>query len=223
MDWRIGNLWNSFFRNVTLFPSLRFHCSSNFSSFYSAKPPLVGPRSVERGVYSHNALAHSRDNARMGGSLASITPSKILKRVDHATWCKTKTNNTVIPELQLYCVWTSTCKLHNTYPHLNSIINDNYQSKLFVSNISYVENYKQVKNRVFPFIQNLCQEHKNKDTVILIVTHATILNTIRKFFDSDIHFEEHVEEAKPFIIDVPENLSGPSGYCWKHMIHCQML
>jgi hypothetical protein len=49
--------------------------------------------------------------------------------------------------------------------------------------------------------------------VILIVTHATILNTIRKFFDSDIHFEEHVEEAKPFIIDVPENLSGPSGYC----------
>ena len=104
-------------------------------------------------------------------------------------------------------------ELHNTYPHLNSIINDNYQSKLFVSNISYVENYKQVKNRVFPFIQNLCQEHKNKDTVILIVTHATILNTIRKFFDSDIHFEEHVEEAKPFIIDVPENLSGPSGYC----------
>jgi hypothetical protein len=47
--------------------------------------------------------------------------------------------------------------------------------------------------------------------VILIVTHATIVNTIKKFFDSDVHFEENVEEAKPFIIDVPENFNGPAG------------
>jgi len=104
-------------------------------------------------------------------------------------------------------------ELENAYPHLVSIIDGNYRSKLFVSNISYVEDYKQVKNRVFPFIYNLCQEHKNNDTVILIVTHATIVNTIRKFFDSDVHFEENVEEAKPFIIDVPENVNGPAGCC----------
>ena len=71
-----------------------------------------------------------------------------------------------------------------------------------------MEDYKQVKNRVFPFIYNLCQEHKNSDTVILIVTHATIVNTIRKFFDSDVHFGENVKEATPFIIDVPENFNG---------------
>ncbi len=104
-------------------------------------------------------------------------------------------------------------ELDNTYPHLVSIVNNNYKSKLFVSNISYVETYKQVKNRVFPFIYNLCQKHKNNDTVILIVTHATIVNTIRKFFDSDVHFGENVEEAKPFIIDVSENFNGPAGYC----------
>ena len=104
-------------------------------------------------------------------------------------------------------------ELQNAYPHLGSIIDENYNTKLFVSNISYVEDYKQVKNRVFPFIYNLCQEHKNNDTVILIVTHTTIVNTIRKFFDSDIDFEDNVEEAKPFIIDVPENFSGPAGYC----------
>lgn len=104
-------------------------------------------------------------------------------------------------------------ELYNTYPHLISIINNNYKSELFVSNISYVEDYKQVKNRVFPFIYNLCQEHKNNDTVILIVTHATIVNTIKKFFDSNVHFEENIEEAKPFIIDVSEDFNGPAGYC----------
>jgi broad specificity phosphatase PhoE len=104
-------------------------------------------------------------------------------------------------------------ELENAYPHLGSIIDGNYGSKLFVSNISYVEDYKQVKNRVFPFIYNLCHKHKNNDTVILIVTHATIVNTIKKFFDSDVHFGENVEEAKPFIINVPENFNSPAGYC----------
>ena len=104
-------------------------------------------------------------------------------------------------------------ELYNTYPHLMSIINNQYKSKLFVSNISYIEDYKQVKNRVFPFIYNLCHKHKNNDTVILIVTHATIVNTIKKFFDSDVHFGENVEEAKPFIINVPENFNIPAGYC----------
>jgi len=104
-------------------------------------------------------------------------------------------------------------ELYNAYPHLASIINNNYKSKLFVSNISYVETYQQVKNRVFPFIYNLCQEHRNSDTVILIVTHATIVNTIRKFFDSNVHFGENVEEAKPFVIDVSEDFNGPAGYC----------
>jgi len=103
-------------------------------------------------------------------------------------------------------------ELENTYPHLVSIIDANYNSKLLVSNISYVEEYKQVKNRVFPFIFDLCRKHKNDDITILIVTHATIVNTIKKFFDSEVHFGEYVEEAKPFIIDVPENFNGPAGY-----------
>jgi len=107
----------------------------------------------------------------------------------------------------------STEELQNRYPHLVSIINTNYKSKLFVSNISYVETYKEVKNRVFPFIYNLCQEHRNSDNTILIVTHGTICNTIKKFFNSEVNFEDNVKEAEPFIIDVPKDINGPAVSC----------
>jgi len=104
-------------------------------------------------------------------------------------------------------------ELRNTYPHLTSIIDSNYKTQLFVSNISYVENHQQVKNRVFPFIYNLCQKYKNNDIVILIVTHATIANTIKKFFNPDIGFRDPVATAEPIIIDVPKDVNGPVGGC----------
>jgi broad specificity phosphatase PhoE len=103
-------------------------------------------------------------------------------------------------------------ELNNTYPHLSSIINQNYNSELFVSNISYMETHEKVRNRVFPFIHNLCQTYKNTDKVFLIVTHATIVNAIKKYFDKSVHYRSNVEEAKPYIIDVPVDIRGPHGY-----------
>ena len=102
-------------------------------------------------------------------------------------------------------------ELYNSYPHLSSIINEEYKSKLFVSNISCQETKEDVKNRVFPFIYKLCQKYKNSETVILIVTHGTICNAIKRFFDENVSFSNPVEEAEPFIIDVPLNIKGPVG------------
>jgi len=103
-------------------------------------------------------------------------------------------------------------ELNNTYPHLSSIINYHYNSQLFVSNISYLETHDKVRNRVFPFIHNLCQKYKDTNKVFLIVTHATIVNAIKKYFDKSVHYRANVEEAEPYIIDVPKDIKGPDGY-----------
>ena len=103
-------------------------------------------------------------------------------------------------------------ELESTYPHLTSIINDHYKSHLFVSNISYIEKEKEILNRVFPFIYNLCQKHRKKDTTILIVTHGTIFNAIKKFFKTTVLLTDEVSEAIPYIIDVPVDVKSPVGY-----------
>jgi broad specificity phosphatase PhoE len=102
-------------------------------------------------------------------------------------------------------------ELYKLYPHLASIINTDYKSGLFVCNISSQEIPEKIKNRVFPFIYKLCQKYKNSDTVVLIVTHGTICNVIKQFFNPDIMLGEYVEEAAPFIIDVPADIKGPVG------------
>ena len=83
---------------------------------------------------------------------------------------------------------------------------------MFVSNISYLETHDKVRNRVFPFIHNLCQKYKDTDRVILIVTHGTIINAIKKYFDKSVHYRANVDEAEPYIIDVPKGIKGPDGY-----------
>jgi|TARA_B110000008_G_scaffold232424_1_gene235974 broad specificity phosphatase PhoE len=103
-------------------------------------------------------------------------------------------------------------ELDNTYPHLSSIIDHNYNSQLFVSNISYIETSEKVRNRVFPFIHNLCQKYKKTDKVFLIVTHGTIVNTIKKYFNRKVHYRQNVDEAEPYIIDVPPDIMGPHEY-----------
>ena len=116
-------------------------------------------------------------------------------------------------EFNYYNYRHRTDELDNTYPHLKTIINYNYSSQLYVSNISYLDTNDKVRNRVFPFIHNLCQKYKDTDKVFLIVTHATIVNTIKKYFDKNVDYRSRVEEAIPYFIDVPKNIRGPGGYC----------
>uniref|UniRef100_A0A6C0C4R1 Phosphoglycerate mutase n=1 Tax=viral metagenome TaxID=1070528 RepID=A0A6C0C4R1_9ZZZZ len=132
-----------------------------------------------------------------------------------------KTNKKINIENAFYeCLSSEEFNYHNyrhfpqelqlSHPHLLSIINNNYHTKLLVSNISYTETHQQIKNRVFPFIYNLCQQHKHRNTTILIVTHATIANAIKIFFNHEVKFDDHVPTAKPIIIDVPVNINGPA-------------
>ena len=61
-------------------------------------------------------------------------------------------------------------------------------------------------------IHNLCQKYKDTDKVFLIVTHATIVNAIKKYFDKTVDYRSHVDEAVPYFIDVSKNIKGPDGY-----------
>ena len=72
-----------------------------------------------------------------------------------------------------------------------------------------VETYKDIQNRVYPFIHKLCQTYKNTNKIFIIVTHATILNTIKKYFDKNVDYLSYVQEAKPYCIDVPSDIKGP--------------
>ena len=72
------------------------------------------------------------------------------------------------------------------YKYLTNIINDKYNSKMFVSNIKFPEKESNIQNRVFPFIYNLCNKYKNTNKIILIVTHMSICNFIKKVFNKNI-------------------------------------
>jgi broad specificity phosphatase PhoE len=100
-------------------------------------------------------------------------------------------------------------ELKTSYPYILDVIDCNYKSRVAVSNISYTEEYNDIKNRVFPFIYSLCKEYKKTDKTILIVTHQTIVNTVKKFFDTKVLFTDHVEETVPYVINVPEHITGP--------------
>ena len=88
-------------------------------------------------------------------------------------------------------------ELQKSWPHLGLIV-ERYQSKVFVSNINYMETHQDVLNRVFPFIHNL----KKEDKTVLIITHRIIINAIKKYFDSSVSMEDDIGKATPFIIDL---------------------
>ena len=94
-------------------------------------------------------------------------------------------------------------ELVTSYSHLMDIIDRDYKSRVLVSNISHVEGDCDIKNRVFSFIYSLCQKYRNTDKRILLVTHKTIGNIIKKFFNSEVLFTDQVDEATPYVIDVP--------------------
>ena len=72
---------------------------------------------------------------------------------------------------------------HFGYKYLFECVNNYYESKLFASNVPFIETQNEVKNRIFPFLYNLCNRYKSKSKNILIVTHKNIINFIMEFFD----------------------------------------
>jgi|TARA_B100000795_G_scaffold245967_1_gene211398 broad specificity phosphatase PhoE len=115
-------------------------------------------------------------------------------------YCK-KYNRNVNVECALYDKRCSNgIKTHiNNYPshtfgysYILDIINPSYNSRIFPNNILMCEEEQDIINRVFPFLNKICNSECKKN--VLIVTHKNILNYILYFFDRSVNLKEPIED-----------------------------
>lgn len=69
------------------------------------------------------------------------------------------------------------------YEFLNKIVNEYYQSQVLINNILLYEERQDVINRLNPVLYSIIEKYKTTDYNILIVTHKTIIDAIKEFFD----------------------------------------
>jgi broad specificity phosphatase PhoE len=109
-------------------------------------------------------------------------------------------------------------ELYEKYPVFKNIIG-RYESKLNVANISHVESDIDINNRVSPFIWKLIEKYKDTDKCILIATHQTICNTIKKYFDASVNYNDTFPQGTFEIIDVLGNMQSPASIVYEHQEH----
>jgi broad specificity phosphatase PhoE len=109
-------------------------------------------------------------------------------------------------------------ELYGKYPEFKGII-EMYESKLNIANISHVERDIDINNRVSPFIWKLIEKYKNTDKCILIATHQTICNAIKKYFDNSVNYRDTFPQGTFEIIDVSENMQSPASIVYEHLEH----
>lgn len=110
-----------------------------------------------------------------------------------------------------YRHWGTEYKNFEHYNDLLDIINYKYKTKIFVSNIKFPETKEDIRNRVFPFIYNLCQKYKNTNKTILIATHMSICNFIKKVFNKDIKIDDTFPMGSYIELNIDENWKGIDG------------
>ena len=93
-------------------------------------------------------------------------------------------------------------ELFEEYPEFKKII-EKYKSYMNVANVSYVETDIDIQNRVYRFIWKLNKKYGKTDKTILIATHMTICNAIKKYFDKSVNLRENFPQGSFEIIDVP--------------------
>ena len=98
------------------------------------------------------------------------------------------------------------------YEYITNIINKKYKSSVFVSNIKYLEKEQDIQNRVFPFIYNLCKKYKNTNKTILIISHMSICNFIKKVFNKNIKIDGEFPMGSFEEIIINENWKGIDGF-----------
>ena len=108
--------------------------------------------------------------------------------------------------------------MYEKYPVFKNIIG-RYESKLNVANISHVERDIDINNRVSPFIWKLIEKYKDTDKCILIATHQTICNTIKKYFDASVNYCDTFPQGTFEIINVEENMKSPVSIVYEHQEH----
>ena len=79
------------------------------------------------------------------------------------------------------------------FEYLTPIINKDYKSKIFHSNVRLNESDREIKNRIFPFLYSLKKTYMNTNKTIFLVIHSDICPYFLKFFNiednsfQDIH------------------------------------
>lgn len=105
-------------------------------------------------------------------------------------------------------------EIYQKYPEFNDIVSQ-YKSFLNIANISHVESDIDINNRVHPFIWKLIKKYKDTDKCILIATHQTICNVIKKYFDINVNYRDEFSQGTFEIIDVPNDTTGPASVVYK--------
>ena len=99
-----------------------------------------------------------------------------------------------------------------TWSYIKDIVDSGYLPNVFSSNIKQIEKNIDITNRVFPFIYNLLHAYKNTDATVLIVTHETICNAIKKSFNRFVNLNDSFEMGNYETFNIDENWRGHDGF-----------
>lgn len=73
-------------------------------------------------------------------------------------------------------------ELYKAHPEFTSIINEKYCSHIQITDIHYPERtFEQLNNRLLPFINYLFKTYRGSNKTILIVSHQSIVSSIRHY------------------------------------------
>ena len=73
-------------------------------------------------------------------------------------------------------------ELYKDNPELEEIVNKAYQPYLTLNHITFPEHsFETLNKRLIPFIDHICETYKNKDIKVLIVSHGSIVGSIKHY------------------------------------------
>jgi broad specificity phosphatase PhoE len=91
--------------------------------------------------------------------------------------------------LNVNCYINESIHSYNTrssYKYLLNILDKEYTSMVFANNIHFNESDRDIRNRLYPFLNTLSHAKYHNKTIV-IVTHATIRSYIYKFYTQVKH------------------------------------
>jgi len=80
-----------------------------------------------------------------------------------------------------------------SHNHLHKIINKDYKSYIKLDEIECNENFYQIRDRIFNFINYLMDLYKNTNKTVLLVTHMASCNLIKRYFNEKTEINDHFE------------------------------
>ncbi len=86
---------------------------------------------------------------------------------------------------------TNLSSLPNYFQYLRQMLNTDYSTTVFHSNVSRKETDRHVGNRVFPFLYALKNKYQDTNKTILIISHSDIFSYILKFFKIKVNSSDH--------------------------------